>query len=189
MKGGQHPLKFSVTCPCSSPEMQKSWRIEDLAFHPKERKLFKNPHFGFPWCPSGEVSACQYRDPGLISSQGRFHMPQVSLSLSTTALEPVIYKRSHSNEKSEHLQLESSPCSLQLEKACMQQPNSSLAKEKNHAHNGLFRWTLSACLLLTPALSYVPTKNTGRSSVAPPWNTCMFLLPWFQLQQHSPRAS
>lgn len=82
--------------------------------------------------PGGPVVKYLPTNAGLISSQGRFHMPRVNLSPSTTTVGPMIYQGSHSNKKPKRLHLESNPCSQQREKACMQQPNSSLAKKNPH---------------------------------------------------------
>ena len=104
---------------------------------------------------------------GLISSQGRFHMPRVDLSPSTTTVGPVIYKGSHSNEKPEYLHVESSPCSPQVEKACMQQPNSTLAKNKNKKPT---KWTFQVncfCLPTPDTCTYLCPHQEHRS--VPRW--------------------
>ena len=66
------------------------------------------PEVGSPLASAG--------DTGLIPAPGRSHLSQPNHWALT--LEPVLHpKRSHHNEKPVHLKLESTPNSLQLEKA------------------------------------------------------------------------
>ena len=74
------------------------------------------------WCSGYKNLPANAVNTGFIPGLGRSHKPQGNEACATTikvqALEPVLFnKRSHHSEK----QLESSPGSLQLEKACAQQ--------------------------------------------------------------------
>ena len=126
-EGGTAPPQVQCDPPLQLPRNAKILENRRSGFPSQRRKAFKPPMLDFS---SGPVVKYLPTNAGLISSQGRFHMPKVNLSSSTTTVGPVIYKGSHSNEKPEHLHVESSPCSPQLEKACMQQPNSTLAKQQ-----------------------------------------------------------
>ena len=60
---------------------------------------------------------CSAKGAGLIPGPEGSHMPQVQLSLWATVLKPACLESLSHNKRGHTLQLESSPYSLQLEKA------------------------------------------------------------------------
>ena len=90
---------------------------------------------GLPWGIAVKNSPVKAGDTGLISGLGTFHMPwgkQVHVSLLLKPVNPrawALQREELPQREAPELRLESSPCSLRLEKASAQQQRASTANK------------------------------------------------------------